>query len=108
MGWWKDRQTYSRKRKPKHGKCGYCGTVMVDIRRGLCRRHYNDETIRERHGDRSRLSCASAQGEPEGVADPPLPKTPTQHLPGSEGKIAVLIERFGRCSLWHPEDYKGE
>ena len=35
----------------------------------------------------------------------PLPQSPTQHLPGSPGKLAVLEARAAAGeSLWHPAD----
>lgn len=36
-----------------------------------------------------------------------IPPEPTKHLPGTEAKVCVLMERAARrLSLWHPDDAK--
>lgn len=42
---------------------------------------------------------------PDSYGERPLPATPTDHLPGTEGKIQVMIERAQRGeALFHPQD----
>jgi len=41
------------------------------------------------------------------LSDPPPPPEPTNHLPGTPGKVQVMAERLeARYAIWHPQDAK--
>ncbi len=46
--------------------------------------------------------------EMEPSPEPPPPPEPTQHLPGTEGKLIVMEWRAANgFSLWHPDNARG-
>jgi hypothetical protein len=66
---------------------------------------YGRKRVGARKGEKCPQRGRKRGNEDRNIADPPLPATPTQHEPGSEGKVAVLIERAARReALWHPGD----
>lgn len=67
-------------------------------RRGLCQTCYDTPEIRQKHPPAFIVGGISAN-----TNRPAL--TPTDFLPGSEGKIAVMCARAkSGTALWHPED----
>lgn len=82
--------------------CRHCGKRRVNYPRGLCGPCYEDHSIRHRYPI-LRCKDASDVGLPSSVR--PLAPEPTQHAPGTEGKVAVLCRRaeLGQL-LWHPAD----
>lgn len=72
--------------------------------RGLCFRCYYTPGVRELYPSTSKYA---QRGVGNGfLRDPPLPE-PTQAKPGTEQKIAVLVDRAAaRQQLFHPDDAK--
>ena len=85
--------------------CQHCKVAMVNRPRGLCWSCYYKPGVRELYPSTSKYA---RRGEGNQVAEPPLPDAPTQALPGTPEKIAVLAERVRRKqALWHPDDATG-
>jgi hypothetical protein len=81
--------------------CRHCGKVKSNRPRGLCWSCYYSPGVREKYPSTSKFAR-------RGVSDynglSPLPE-PTQALPGSPEKVAVLEMRARlRQALWHPAD----
>jgi len=80
--------------------CRHCGPD-----RRLCTAYYDDPLIRDniRSGPRENGCYDTDVDDFDGPAE--LPDTPTDALPGTEGKIAVLAQRAAQWrQLWHPDD----
>jgi hypothetical protein len=85
--------------------CQHCKVAMVNRPRGLCWSCYYKPGVRELYPSTSKYA---RRGEGNQVAEPALPDAPTQALPGTPEKIAVLAERVRRKqALWHPDDATG-
>lgn len=80
-----------------------CSRPRKDIdRRGLCRRCYRDREIRDLFPKLPNKSQLQDVLEDLLI---PLPVTPTDAFPGTEGKIEVLRQRAeNREWLFHPGD----
>ncbi len=83
-------------------ECRHCGHSPASRPRGLCWTCYYTPDIRDQYTSTSRYGR-------RGIADSyghfQLPCAPTQALPGTPEKIAVLCSRaLGGQSLWHPLD----
>lgn len=84
--------------------CRHCGTSGYIHRRGLCQRCYDKKKIRHLHGPVSPFGNKALTYDCAGGR--PLPK-PTDAIPGSPEKIAVMAERFRkRQQIHHPRDAK--
>jgi hypothetical protein len=87
----------------KYLPCVHCGSAeKIRKSRGLCGSCYYRLAIR-------RLYPASpcCQGVGRKATGKELPTEPTEHLPGTEGKIEVMVQRaFDGVALWHPRDAK--
>ena len=83
-------------------KCRHCLRAPVSRPRGLCWGCYYTPGVRERYPSTSKFGRRGV-GNFNGNA--PLPAFPTQALPGTPEKVAVLEERarLKQC-LWHPDD----
>ena len=82
--------------------CRHCNHSVVSRPRGLCWACYYKPGVRELYPSTSKFGRRGI-GNFNGSA--PLPAFPTQALPGSEEKVAVLAERARlKQSLWHPDD----
>lgn len=82
--------------------CRHCRTGKVNRPKGLCWPCYYTPGVREMYESTSKFAR-------RGVIDfnglTPDAWKPTSELPGSEGKVRVLIERArSGQSLWHPLD----
>ena len=87
--------------------CRNCERAILLYRRGLCYRCYADREIRVKY---PLLNCPrNNRGVPNvprrKSKRPAPPVTPCPHVPGSEGKILVMIARARRGDrLFHPLD----
>jgi hypothetical protein len=82
--------------------CRHCGRVPVNRPRGLCWSCYYTPGLRELYPSTSKFAHRGVQDFNGGAV---LPATPTQALPGSPEKVAVLEQRARlRQALWHPLD----
>ena len=82
--------------------CRHCGRSPVNRPRGLCWSCYYAPGVRERYPSTSKFARRGI-GNFNGRAEPPA--EPTDALPGTPEKVAVLERRARlRQSLWHPDD----
>lgn len=82
--------------------CRHCQQAPVSRPRGLCWSCYYTPEIRTRYPVTSKFA---RRGLGIGFVAAPLPAFPTDALPGSEEKIAVLTQRAAlRQELFHPQD----
>src|SRR5437867_9723756 len=82
--------------------CRHCKRVRSNRPRGLCWSCYYTPGVREMYPSTSKFAR-------RGVSDfngrAGLAPAPTEALPGTPEKVAVLIERARLgLSLWHPKD----
>lgn len=82
--------------------CRHCQKVRSNRPRGLCWSCYYKPGVRDQYPSTSKYAR-------RGVSDfngrTALAAEPTEALPGSEDKVAVLMERARLgLSLWHPDD----
>lgn len=81
--------------------CRHCKRVNLYERKGLCATCYRDASIAPKYAPRPSLSYRGV-GLRNHARD--LPE-PTEALPGTEGKILVMIARAAADeALWHPAD----
>jgi hypothetical protein len=82
--------------------CRHCHTGPVCRPRGLCWSCYYTPGVREQHPSMSKFAYRS----PGSFFMHSTPaEIPTQALPGSPEKVAVLMERASHGQeLWHPQD----
>jgi hypothetical protein len=82
--------------------CRHCQRSQVNRPRGLCWSCYYSPGVRDLYPSTSKFARRGVGG---GNAQVVLPPTPTQALPGSAEKVAILEERARlRLALWHPAD----
>jgi hypothetical protein len=82
--------------------CRHCQKARVNRPRGLCWSCYYRPGVREQYPSTSKFA---RRGVPNFYGRAPLPAVATTAAPGSEEKIAILMERArNRQSLWHPDD----
>lgn len=83
-------------------KCRHCRKKLATRPRRLCFRCYFRRRVRERYPSKG---GRGNRGLGNFYRNAPLPAFPTQALPGTPEKIAVLEERarLKQC-LWHPDD----
>lgn len=88
--------------------CRHCRTGRpARHKRGLCQPCYHNPPVRALYPSTSKyathtLTTPEVEREDVGLTPPPAP---TDHPPGSPGKVEVLAERFARrVSLWHADD----
>ena len=83
-------------KRRKH--CKHCDHTPANAPRGLCWVCYRNKEVRRLHGVSTRSGVEDFNGkarEPES----------TMTLPGTQDKVAVLMERARRGeSLWHRKD----
>lgn len=82
--------------------CRHCQKVRSNRPRGLCWSCYYKPGVRDQYPSTSKYAR-------RGVSDfngrTALADEPTEALPGTEDKVAVLMERARLgLSLWHPDD----
>ena len=83
--------------------CQHCGHAKAGRPRGLCWTCFYLPGVRERYAVSD--SPYARRGLANGNRNAPLPESPTDALPGSEAKIAILAERARRReALFHPQD----
>jgi hypothetical protein len=82
--------------------CRHCQKVKSNRPRGLCWSCYYRPGVREQYPSTSkyaRRGVSDFNGQTKASAEP------TEALPGSEDKVAILAERARLgLSLWHPRD----
>lgn len=82
--------------------CRHCQRVQANRPRGLCWSCYYKPGVRELYPSTSKFA---RRGVGDFTGQSRLPLQPTDALPGSPEKVAVLEERARlRVSLWHPND----
>jgi hypothetical protein len=83
--------------------CQHCGRRKADKhRKGLCWACGQSPEIRARYAP---VSYHGRRSAVPAVARGALPATPTDTLPGSEGRLRVLEERAAAgLALFHPRD----
>lgn len=87
--------------KPTRSLCRHCNRRPVNRPRGLCWHCYYKPGVRELYPSTSKYAF---RGVGNGQRKRPLP-TPTDTLPGTPERVAVLEERAAREeALWHPDD----
>lgn len=93
----------NRRRDRNRGPCRHCQRARANRPRGLCWACYHTPGMRERYPITSK--CARRGEIEDFTGTAPLPAGPTEALPGTPEKLAVLEERArGRQTLWHPGD----
>jgi hypothetical protein len=79
--------------------CRHCEKTPANRPRGLCWSCYYTPGVRELY------PSACVRGIEDFLGKAPLPPAPTDALPGSPEKVAILEERARRRqALWHPDD----
>lgn len=82
--------------------CRHCQKVRSNRPRGLCWSCYYRPGVREQYPSTSKFA---RRGVNDFNGNTSLDVEPTQALPGSSEKVAILIERARLgVSLWHPQD----
>lgn len=82
--------------------CQHCRKCNVNRPRGLCWSCYYKPGIRDQYPSTSKYA---RRGVGNFCGSAPTPGLPTEAIPGSEEKIAILMDRaLNRQSLWHPDD----
>src|SRR4051812_36059958 len=86
--------------------CRHCGERKKARARGLCSLCHRRLNVRRQFGPVSVYGNRMTATEPEpGKPSLPLPPCPTDAMPGSAEKIAVLKWRMEKgYLLWHPGD----
>jgi hypothetical protein len=93
---------HSKSERNKIMLCRHCQRVQSNRPRGLCWSCYYTPGVRERYPSTSKFARRGV-GDFNGQST--LPPFPTEALPGSPEKVAVLEERARLgLSLWHPLD----
>src|SRR5207245_2187874 len=83
-------------------KCRHCQRAESNRPRGLCWSCYYKPGVRERYPSTSKFARRGI-GNFNGLAE--LPLEPTEALPGTPEKVAILEQRAClQQSLWHPDD----
>jgi hypothetical protein len=83
--------------------CRHCRERSVSRARGLCHACYSMPNVRDLYP--ARVTTFSRRGPGAGYRNAPPPDRPTNALPGSPEKIAVLEERVEAGeALWHSLD----
>ena len=83
-------------------KCQHCNQSEARRPRQLCWSCYKLPSVRTRYASTSKFAY---RGLGNCTGNRPLPPFPTQALPGTAEKVAVLAERaYMRVSLFHPDD----
>ena len=91
-----------KKRSYPDGLCRHCGVKKINRPRALCWRCFHVEGVKDLYPP---LPGSYAANSVPKAGQGRLPKEPTHHPPGSDGKMAVMAERAerGEC-LFHPDD----
>lgn len=85
--------------------CVHCRVHVACRARGLCWGCSLDPAVRALYPMKSGAYALPHVGLEHDESPRPLPRTPTDHPPGSPGKIAVLAQRAERgLQLFHPDD----
>lgn len=122
----KNSQERHRKKLREKGLCAICGkekdpefvhclscrfvkNIAAKNKRRKIKRKQELESFRKQYENKAKSDPKQSEviqkrKEQEKEFQPPL-GDPTQHKPGSDGKIAVICERYNRgLSFWNPED----
>jgi hypothetical protein len=82
--------------------CRHCQKVKSNRPRGLCWSCYYRPGVRDQYPSTSKYA---RRGVSDFNGQSKLSAEPTDALPGSEEKVAILAERARLgLSLWHPQD----
>jgi hypothetical protein len=91
-------------RRPKAALCRHCRLYGATRPRGLCWTCYYTPGLREGYAPEGDQRF-SRRGNGTANLAPPVPPEPTDALPGTPEKVAVLEERARLgLALWHPDD----
>ncbi|MEZ6141817.1 MAG: hypothetical protein R3B84_14695 [Zavarzinella sp.] len=83
-------------------KCRHCSHAKVNRPRGLCWSCYYTPGVKELYPSTSKYAH---RGVGNFCGTPAIPEMATAAQPGSEAKIAILMERAkAGLTLWHPDD----
>ena len=87
-------------------RCQNCGIRRANRPRQMCYTcYYRTPEARDNCPSTSKFAPRSCPDR-DYVSGRALPPAPTEEVPGTEAKLAVLAERFSlRASLWHPGDF---
>lgn len=96
----------SQNRSQAQPWCKHCGKVGLTRSRGLCYACYQNYEIRKQYGSYTKVPFGSEFNLDSRSRPLPLPDQPTEAVPGSEQKVAIMEQRLqsGR-SIFHPHDY---
>ena len=84
-------------------RCLNCRVKNANRPRGLCWRCYYTLGLREDFAPVNKFGRRAEVGLTQKVKTP----TPTDAMPGTEEKVAVLVSRAANGeALWHPDDAK--
>lgn len=82
--------------------CRHCGKVKANRPRGLCWSCYYKPGVRDQYPSTSKFG---RRGIDDFNGWPVEPPEPTNALPGSSEKVAILEQRARlKLALWHPQD----
>jgi hypothetical protein len=82
--------------------CRHCGHIPASRPRGLCWNCYYTPDVRDQYTSTSRYG---RRGIEDSYGHFLLPPAPTEALPGTPEKLAVLMSRaMQHQALWHPHD----
>lgn len=85
--------------------CRHCGVKRANRPRGLCWACYYTPEISARYPSLSKYAARYYKSRGDTEEARPLPRTPTQALPGSAEKVAIMEARFVQnVDLHHPLD----
>ena len=94
------RERFAEDAKP----CRHCKIRQVSRAKGLCFRCSTDAAIRGLYPSGNKYTRGPDEMDREDYEPSPCPE-PTDALPGTSDKVAVLRERMAaRVSLWHEDD----
>lgn len=78
--------------------CVHCGHIPANRPRGLCNKCYRNMSIRNLYGATGRYGILDFMGSAKKTE-------PTMSLPGTQDKVAIMMERAERGeTLWHHAD----
>lgn len=88
-------------------RCRHCGSPNVNRPRGLCYTCYNRPSVRVQYAPTSKFALGNFPDRREDFNGPvPLAAEPTDALPGTAEKVAVMTARAAAgVELFHPDDW---
>lgn len=100
-------ERYARNRVVVVSPCRHCQIRQVSRARGLCFRCSRDAAIRNLYPTTSKYANKGISADGEDDFEPQPCPEPTEAIPGTEAKLAVLEARAAaRVELWHGGDVR--